>query len=56
MQQHLDNLKNCSFDKSSFEDILENLQKLVDDLNICGYKNLSVWVLLLFYLNFIFEE
>ena len=28
----------------NFRDILDQVQKLVDDLNLCSYSNLSAWV------------
>lgn len=43
-RQLLDELRTCSFSRSSFAAILEKVQKHVDDLNLEGYSNLDDWV------------
>ncbi|KAF2072162.1 hypothetical protein CYY_006521 [Polysphondylium violaceum] len=40
----MDGLKNCPFKQESFNEILEKIQKIVDELNLANYSNLSIWV------------
>ena len=44
IQQELEFLKSCPLDKKSFAEILEKVQKIVDELNLLSYSNLPVWV------------
>ena len=34
----------CEYRYQNFRDILDQVQKLVDDLNLRSYSNLSAWV------------
>eukprot|EP01133_Synstelium_polycarpum_P001082 gene1082-1226_t len=40
----LDALKTCPFKHDAFVDMLASIQKLVDELNLASYSNLSFWV------------
>lgn len=40
----VDELVSCSFDTSSFEGLLAQIQKQIDHLNLENYSNLDVWV------------
>ncbi|EGG20698.1 cytoplasmic dynein heavy chain [Cavenderia fasciculata] len=40
----LDRLRSCPFKHETFEEILADIQKLVDELNLASYSNLSLWV------------
>lgn len=37
-------LETCMFDHKTFSDILNRVQKAVDDLNLYSYSNLPIWV------------
>lgn len=37
-------LETCMFDHKTFTDILNRIQKAVDDLNLYSYSNLPIWV------------
>ncbi|KAJ0063304.1 hypothetical protein NL108_015773, partial [Boleophthalmus pectinirostris] len=37
-------LETCMFDNKTFSDILNRVQKAVDDLNLHSYSNLPIWV------------
>lgn len=37
-------LETCMFDHKTFSDILNRIQKAVDDLNLYSYSNLPIWV------------
>lgn len=37
-------LDTCMFDHKTFSDILNRVQKAVDDLNLHSYSNLPIWV------------
>lgn len=37
-------LDTCMFDNKTFSDILNRVQKAVDDLNLHSYSNLPIWV------------
>lgn len=37
-------LETCMFDHKTFSDILNRVQKAVDDLNLHSYSNLPIWV------------
>lgn len=37
-------LETCMFDHRTFSDILNRVQKAVDDLNLHSYSNLPIWV------------
>lgn len=37
-------LDTCIFDHKTFTDILNRVQKAVDDLNLHSYSNLPIWV------------
>lgn len=37
-------LDTCMFDNRTFSDILNRVQKAVDDLNLHSYSNLPIWV------------
>ena len=38
------NLSACEYEVSMFTEVLEQIQKLVDNLNLRSYTNLSHWV------------
>ena len=37
-------METCEYRYQNFRDILDQVQKLVDDLNLRSYSNLSAWV------------
>ena len=37
-------LETCEYRQQTFRDLLDQLQKLIDDLNLRSYSNLSQWV------------
>ena len=37
-------LKSISYEKQAFSDAMENVQKIVDELSMAGYSDLSTWV------------
>lgn len=37
-------LETCMFENRTFSDILNRVQKAVDDLNLHSYSNLPIWV------------
>lgn len=37
-------LETCMFENKTFSDILNRVQKAVDDLNLHSYSNLPIWV------------
>ncbi len=37
-------LEQCEYHYQTFKDILDQVQKLVDDLNLRSYSNLPAWV------------
>ena len=37
-------LEICAFNRDTFDDILNKIQKSVDDLNLHSYSNLTSWV------------
>jgi hypothetical protein len=37
-------LKSVSYEKQVFNDAVENVQKIVDELSMAGYSDLSLWV------------
>ena len=37
-------LETCEYRHQMFRDLLDQLQKLIDDLNLRSYSNLSLWV------------
>lgn len=37
-------LETCMFDHKTFSEILNRVQKAVDDLNLYSYSNLPIWV------------
>lgn len=37
-------LETCAYDHKIFSEILNRVQKAVDDLNLHSYSNLSIWV------------
>lgn len=38
-------LESCEYKSSLFKDVLDQVQKLIDDLNLRSYSNLSAWVM-----------
>lgn len=38
------NLSTCEYEMAMFSEVLEQIQKLVDNLNLRSYTNLSHWV------------
>lgn len=38
-------LENCEYKSSTFKEVLDHVQKLIDDLNLRSYSNLSAWVM-----------
>eukprot|EP01132_Coremiostelium_polycephalum_P002127 gene2127-2619_t len=40
----LDHIKTCPFKIESFTEIINNVQKIVDELNLASYSNLAIWV------------
>ena len=42
---HLAALETCKLERTVFADILEQIQKIVDDLNLRSFVNLDTWVL-----------
>lgn len=38
-------LETCEYKSSIFKDVLDQIQKLIDDLNLRSYSNLSAWVM-----------
>ncbi|EDV24404.1 uncharacterized protein TRIADDRAFT_24890 [Trichoplax adhaerens] len=48
MEERIDadvrSLENCEYNLSTFENILDKIQKVVDELNLHSYTNLSSWV------------
>jgi dynein heavy chain 1 len=38
-------LENCEYKSVIFKDVLDQIQKLIDDLNLRSYSNLSAWVM-----------
>jgi|OM-RGC.v1.024226558 hypothetical protein len=37
-------LENCDFDSKSFRDILDAMQKIIDEMNLASLSNLQEWV------------
>ena len=37
-------LETCMYDQKTFSEILNRIQKAVDDLNLHSYSNLPIWV------------
>ncbi|KAM9964742.1 hypothetical protein ACTFIW_004524 [Dictyostelium discoideum] len=44
IKKQLDGLKSCPFKSESFNEIIANIQKVVDELNLANYSNLPQWV------------
>jgi len=40
----LGNLETCEYSFKVFKDILDNIQKVIDDLNLHAFTNLTKWV------------
>ena len=38
-------LETCEYRAAVFKDVLEQIQKLIDDLNLRSYSNLPAWVM-----------
>ncbi len=38
-------LETCEYRAAMFKDVLDQIQKLIDDLNLRSYSNLTSWVL-----------
>ena len=38
-------LETCEYKSSVFKDVLDQIQKLIDDLNLRSYSNLAAWVM-----------
>ena len=38
-------LDTCEYRTPTFKDILDHIQKLIDDLNLRSYSNLTTWVM-----------
>ena len=38
-------LESCEYKSARFKDVLDQIQKLIDDLNLRSYSNLPAWVL-----------
>ena len=37
-------METCEYKSETFKAVLEQIQKLIDDLNLRSYSNLSAWV------------
>ncbi|EGC38132.1 cytoplasmic dynein heavy chain [Dictyostelium purpureum] len=44
IKKQMDQLKNCPFKPEAFNEIIANIQKVVDELNLANYSNLPQWV------------
>jgi len=44
IERQLSSLSTCAWDKQVFQQILGEVQKLVDDLNLASHSNLELWV------------
>lgn len=38
-------LETCEYRSAVFKDVLDQIQKLIDDLNLHSYSNLTAWVM-----------
>ena len=44
VEQHCKNLDTCEYSHSKFAEVLSQIQKLVDNMNLTGYSNIKRWV------------
>ena len=44
LEKEITQLSSCDYSKETYSEILERIQKIVDDLNLHSYSNLQKWV------------
>ena len=44
IEDEVESLASCSYDAATFHEVLSNIQKAVDEMNLYSYTNLASWV------------